>query len=158
MSGQKARSGGRNRLPASIKETKGTARQSRAKPNEPTPTPGIPLPPAWLSPEEVAAYHDLAADVKAMNVCSLYDGKALAVTASAFVDWRDAWKKVKREGTTIYRETKHGRTTVANPNVAIRADSWRRYRDGLREFGLSPQSRSSVSTLGAGKPTSEFFN
>ena len=157
MAGAKGRSGGHNRLPTSIKETKGTIKESRRKPNEPKPTPGIPLPPKWLSPEEIEAYNDLAVDVKAINTCSLQDGKALALAASAFVDWRTACKKVRREGITILRETKTGQTTIANPACTVRAESWRRYQSGLRAFGLDPQSRGGVSALPDKDQTSEFF-
>jgi P27 family predicted phage terminase small subunit len=106
---------------------------------EPTPTPGIPLPPAWLEGEALENYHRLGKNVKEMGVVSVNDGDALALTAAALVEYIVTQKKVKREGTVIQRETKFGRTTIANPNVAIRNDAWRRASDGLSKFGLDPR-------------------
>lgn len=158
MTGRKGRSGGNRRLPSIIKQTKGTERPSRRNLKEPTPTPGIPLPPAWLEGEALENYHRLGKNVKEMGVVSVNDGDALALTAAALVEYIVTQKKVKREGTVIQRETKFGRTTIANPNVAIRNDAWRRASDGLSKFGLDPRSRGTVSRLTSDEPESEFFN
>jgi len=45
------------------------------------------------------------------------------------------------------------------PQVAMVQNAWKRVLDGLREFGLSPSSRSKVSELpgGAVDPLEEFM-
>jgi P27 family predicted phage terminase small subunit len=157
MSGKPGRSGGRNRLPTSIKITKGTVRQSRTKPNEPTPTRGIPPAPPWLDAEALPHYERLGFHVNAMGVVSLHDGESLALTASALTEYLEAKRKCKNK-LTVIRHTKYGSSEVANPAASLRNDAWRRVQSGLASFGLDPRARGTVSALTQDEPESEFFN
>lgn len=170
MAGVKGRSGGQNKLPTELKQIRGTEKPSRAKPLEPKPTPGIPLPPDYFTVAQVACYDRLVANLKSLNVIALSDGDALVVGALAMDEMIMAEKEIREGGmlidisTVVVRETKRVKTTTRraaytkHPLIAVKSDASNRLFKVLQAFGMTPQSRSSVSTLGNEEEKSEFFN
>jgi P27 family predicted phage terminase small subunit len=147
MSGAKGRSGGHNRLPTAIKLAQGTLRKDRVKrraalASKPGADPAprrLPKAPVWLPDSARPYYRKLGAHALQMNVIDATHAEALAVTAMALAEFVDADELVRREGMVINQETAAGHVVkVRHPACLIRDGAWRRVRDGLRAFGLTP--------------------
>lgn len=93
-----------------------------------------------------------------MGVLTLADGKALELLCDAYAEYREARSVCEREGMTYESVSEHGSMWRARPEVAIASDAWRRIASMLREFGLTPSSRTKVQTTGEGadKPANPF--
>jgi phage terminase small subunit len=123
---------GRPRKPTALKVLHGTDRADRANPSEPRPALGA-EPPPWLPETGVAreAWDRLAAVLTEMKVLTVADAEALALACVALADYLDA---------------------PSDADNWRRADAaWKRYLYGLRDFGLTPASRSKVSAAPAGE-------
>jgi P27 family predicted phage terminase small subunit len=162
MSGKKGMStGGHNKLPTAIKELKGTLKPSRQRAARMKPPLGVPRPEKWLKGLGRQHYATLAKLVAPLKVCALCDGPMLSMTAAALAEYDEAAAIVERDGQDLRRETENGVTFYAHPATRIAADAWRRVREGLRSFGLDPQSRDSVAVIDdttATDPNADFFN
>ena len=91
-------------------------------------------------------WDELAAELDAMQVLTIADRAALAALVSAYCDWLAAQEAIDEHGLTQESGSKKtGYSTVVRPEVAMRSDSWRRYKSMLGEFGLTPSSRTRVS-------------
>ncbi len=135
--------------PTRLKVLHGNPGGRKPSRREPQPKPGIPEPPARVkaNPVALSAWKELAAELDAMGVLTLADRPALAALVSAYCDWLAADEIVDSEGLTCERTTDRGGTSVvAHPAVAIRSDSWKRYKSMLVEFGLTPSARTRIST------------
>lgn len=153
MAGVKGRSGGHNRLPTAMKELTGTLKPGRANTREPQVTYGLADAPLWLSDECREHYDRLGALALEAGVVSTVDGEALALTAKALREYLQACVEVDAQGLIVSESQvdKDGKElrikSRLNPAATARADAWRRYREGLRMFGLDPQSRGSVMAI-----------
>lgn len=79
-----------------------------------------------------------------MGVLSTADVDELALIVDALADYIEARAIVQREG-LIYESTGvNGRQVKAHPAERLAADAWRRVHVGLKEFGMTPSSRSKV--------------
>jgi P27 family predicted phage terminase small subunit len=115
--------------------------------NELEPERGTPEPPEWLSDVALGHWRTLAPELDAAGVLTVADGHALALLCEAHADWRGACEAIALHGETYTRTTAAGKSTVvARPEVAMRSDAWSRMKSMLAEFGLTPSSRSRVST------------
>ena len=112
------------RKPTALKILNGSAdhHPERANPDEPAPQviTVLPPPPAWLAPEAAPFWWDLGRGAMALNVMTVPDLYALALTAQAFVELQEAqgWQS--------------------------RSDAWKRAMAGLARFGLTPADRSKL--------------
>ncbi len=86
------------------------------------------------------------------------DGAALEVVISAYQEWRAAEAHVKKHGLVLAGA---GKIVHKNPCVGIAKDARKQVMDGLKEFGLTPASRSKV-TAGTGAkandPVADLLN
>jgi P27 family predicted phage terminase small subunit len=149
MSGVKGRSGGQNRLPNAVKELQGTLDSRRQNVREPRVTFGMPKPPRWLKSEKALEHFQAIGEVAVeAGVISTVDGNALAMAAAALCEYIAACEDVDANGLLMSESTKEGNgRTRLNPAASVRSDAWRRFREGLRMFGLDPQSRGSVVAI-----------
>jgi P27 family predicted phage terminase small subunit len=95
-----------------------------------------------------------------MRVLTAGDRVALMLLCDAYSEWRAAKEAVDTHGMTYTTVSEKGDVMVRRrPEVAIRADAWKRVLRALVEFGLTPASRAGVSTGEADDedPMAEFF-
>jgi len=127
-------SGGANKLPTVIKEMRGTNQKCRSNSNEPR-LEAVDLPPAStdLSPAEQEIWNRLRERINGMQVAAKCDVEFFRLTVRA-----------------VARADRTATDPNASVNQQIQAD--KAAADMLREWGLSPVSRSRVSQL-SGKKT-----
>ena len=153
---------GRKPKPTKLKVLHGNPGGRKLPKREPQPKAGIPKPPAWIEPgsEAMRVWDEFATELDSMRVLTLADRAALAALVSAYVDWREACVEVEREGLTYASVGAGGGYLIRpQPAVAIRSDSWKRYKSMLAEFGLTPSARTRVSANPHDKasPLAEFL-
>ena len=123
--------------------------------SEPIGTRGIPKCPTWLSPKAKQAWKEMGGLLDDMRVLNLEDKFALELLCHTYSIWRTASNVINRRGPkgglTYKAKTEHGERFLARPEVAIEADSWRRIKSMLSEFGLTPAARSKVKASMVGK-------
>jgi P27 family predicted phage terminase small subunit len=160
MSGTKGHSGGRNRLSTAEKKRRGTLRKVRQALREPRYTVGLPTPPGHLTARARAFYLRVGARLVANRVLTEGDGERLALLAHSHDEFLAADELVRDEGMVLKRRTEDGdETSYRHPACIVRDGAWRRYVDGLRAFGLDPQSRGGVSVIDDEKedPEAQYF-
>jgi P27 family predicted phage terminase small subunit len=164
--------GGTNKLPSEIKHVRGTERASRVNHDEPVVTPGIPKPPDTFTRSQREAYASIVESLKLVNVTTLADGHVIAIAAIALDELNRLDDELKDldsymidVSTVQVRETKRVKTTTrraaytVHPLLKAHSDAWQKFRTILREFGLTPQSRSGVKVIAKdGDGGNEFFN
>lgn len=140
---------GRKRLPTKTKELKGTLQPCRANKKEPKVAIMKPDCPEWLPEEAREFYHEISDMLKDMNIIGKADKTMLSLFANTYMEWRQANDFLKERKATSYTtiSTAGDKIYKAYPEVAMRSDAARRLQSLASEFGLSPASRSKVSTL-----------
>ena len=144
---------GRPRTPTALKVVKGTAQACRMNKNEPKPPPGLPSCPPHLSDEAKAEWRRITPKLKEMRLLSHVDRAALAGYCELWARWQKAEKMIQESGEVI--TTPNGSLQVS-PWISIAHRSLVELRKFASEFGLSPASRSKVSTLPEPEKDNEF--
>ena len=133
-----------------LKELRGTLRHDRQNSRAPTPEPGLPLMPPHLTPGAADVWNELAPLLESMRVVTVADGYALELLCEAYAEYRQARAVLAKQGLTYTTKTASGSVMERKrPENAIAADSWRRAKLGLSNFGLDPASRGRVETIAA---------
>jgi P27 family predicted phage terminase small subunit len=138
---------GRKRTPTSIKEAKGTQRKSRRNPAEPQVIPEEPIL-DWQTddPEVVAWYERFKGYLRGENRLSKSHETILWLAA------RRAWEiqlldlEIFDNGRTYVAENRHGEVLKSNPAVGQKNEAERHLHSLLSELGLTPASKSKVSS------------
>ncbi|KKM86469.1 hypothetical protein LCGC14_1278650, partial [marine sediment metagenome] len=121
---------------------------------EPKPPVGDVRAPRWLSPKGGWAWRRIAPVLREMGLLTTADPHALALLCEAYAEYVEAREVVNRDGST-YESTRlcgKGEDTFvvtmvrARPEVAIASDAWKRVRTMMQEFGMTPSSRSRISS------------
>jgi len=141
---------GRKPIPTRMKILRGNPGKRALPANEPRPTAGIPKMPSKLSSRARRAWRSIGPELDRMGVLTVADGTALELLCDAYAEWKDARQVVIVDGATYETVSKHGKMTRTRPEVAIAADAWRRIAVMLREFGLTPSSRTKVEAAPTG--------
>lgn len=150
--------GGRKRKPTQRKIVEGTARPDRANPNEPTPAPGRPEAPVFLSGDERAYFGLIVARLTAEQRASSSHTEAIALLAQRFVEIDDASMIIQRDGRIYESKTTQGGLMIrSHPAVAQRSEAMRHAQSLLAELGLTPASLSKVSAPGGAAPGNAFL-
>ncbi len=148
---------GRKAVPTHIKLLRGNPGKRALNKREPKPARGVPRMPAHLSRRAKAAWKSIGPALDAMGVLTLADAKALELLCDVYAEYRAAREVTERDGLTYETFGPTGSMTRPRPEVAIASDAWRRMASMLREFGMTPSSRTKVSTAGADdKPGNPF--
>ncbi|MBO4334430.1 MAG: phage terminase small subunit P27 family, partial [Desulfovibrio sp.] len=144
-SGEKIMSGtsksGRKRLPAGIKELKGTLQNCRENKLAPKPGKTTLEPPAYLNDIAAVDYRRKAELLDRLGVFKEGDDVALSAYAEAYSRWIDAVEHLRQNGQIL---TGKDGQPMRNPvlfNINNALDQMYKY---LTEFGLTPVSRSRV--------------
>lgn len=146
---------GRPRVPTKLRVLRGNPGKRPLPVNEPQPDAGRPRKPRHVTGIAAEEWNRLTELTMAMQVLTEADGPMLEATVIAYAEVRRATTVLNRKGITYSARTKSGVRTYARPEVAIRADAWRRYVTGLSHFGLSPSTRGKVQTVAPDRPQSK---
>jgi P27 family predicted phage terminase small subunit len=152
--------GGRAPLPTALKALQGTLRPDRVNPHEPKPAAlGEEVgrkPPNWIHDLAARRYwRELVPILQAANMLAVTDTTALSVLAVAYGRWRKYEDFLQKHGETYEAAGQAGALGVLGPAILQRPRPEVHMRDKaedrlltlLREFGLTPSSRSRVSAL-----------
>lgn len=120
--------------------------------------PKVPAP-DWMDAIAAAAWDRLFPLLEDMRVITAADWMALELLCQAYAEYRDAVERIRKQGPSIWVETKSGGYMMPNPAIRERNDAWRRVLAGLIHFGLTPSSRARIQVLpkdDEGDPFAEF--
>jgi len=121
---------------------------------EPQPPRGRPSCPAWLDREAKAEWRRTVPLLDAMGIIAKVDRAALAAYCSIWSQWRDAEEKLRKFG-PLLKPTASG-YIAQSPLVALARSSLEAMRQFMREFGLTPASRTRLQVLPQSNEPDEF--
>lgn len=144
--------------PTVVRLLKGNPGRRPLNKDEPVPPAGIAKPPQWLKGRSHQVWELLAPILARMKVLSSADAHALALLCDAYAEYLDARDVVRKDGATY--ESRHFQMDEAGhtvekvmirprPEVAMAQDAWKRVRQMMQEFGLTPSSRSRIEIPGS---------
>ena len=140
--------------PTSLKLIQGTYRKDRAAPNEPQPEPGVPTCPAHLKGEARREWKRIAPVLQSMGVLTKADRPSLAGYCSAWEDYVESDKILRKEGRFV--QSPNG-FPMQHPAVNAKAKALTLMKQYLALFGLSPSDRTRVSVPEKPKKESNPF-
>lgn len=148
---------GRPRKPTALKVLQGNPGKRALPGSEPKPPVASSSPPEWLDDYAREVWEQISPLLVGMRVLTEADAPGLVLLASAWSDWRKADEVIQRMGASfeVKEWDRNAEEFVVvgyrrRPEVADRADSWRRVRLALSDFGMTPAARSKVSMAGDG--------
>lgn len=136
--------------PTALKELQGNPGKRPINKLEPKPKTGEPPMPRDLSAPARKVWKRMVKMLLKLGVLTVADGDALAALCEAKALWREALDDVRQNGITISMEaaTRNGAVTVSkkNPAISVMDSQAKIVKSYLESFGLTPSSRTKVST------------
>lgn len=144
-------------LPTKLKILKGTAQQCRINKKEPKPKSDRVKMPSGLSLEAKKCWRSVSKELSAAGVLTNMDVHALSLYCEAYARWIDANRQIEKYGTVIKAPSGY---PVQSPYLAISNKAFDQMRAMLVEFGMTPSSRTKVSTtnVDTDDPLADFIN
>ena len=139
---------GRKKLPSKLKVIKGTYRKELENPNEPVYDIEIPDPPKHLSERALKEWTRMSEVLYKQGLLTEVDRACLAAYCQLYGRWQEAEEDLKKQA--IWIETIQG-NVIQNPLVGIANTAIKLMKECLIEFGMTPASRSKVSSKNGGK-------
>jgi P27 family predicted phage terminase small subunit len=145
--------------PTPLKRLEGTWRPDRANPAEPEPPKLLvgSRPPRWLRDKLARRYwRELVETLAPIGILAVTDQTALALLAHTFGEWRRWAEACERIDEPTYGD----QVVRLRPEFGLRDEAEKRLLVLLREFGLTPSSRTRIRALGAPAstdPAEEFL-
>lgn len=136
---------GRKPKPTALKELEGFPGKRKPNANEPKPRPGTPPCPQSLSPKARQEWKRITAELRALNLLTQLDRAALAIYCNAWARWVEAEEQVAKLGAVVKSPSGF---PIQNPYLAIANAAGEHMRKIMTEFGLTPASRTRISTGG----------
>jgi len=138
---------GKNKLPANLKQLKGTYRKSRELVNEHL-TSGVPEKPSNLTPGAVRYWHMLIDRLIKIGTVDIADDFALAILAESLNEYEAMTHFLNKNG-RVYSFTNNKNETCIRPRPEIRIqnDCWTRIFQLFKEFGLTFKSRINITPI-----------
>lgn len=143
--------------PTALRVLRGNPGKRPMNKREPKPLRGLPRTPAHLSPRAKAAWKSIGGELDRMGVMTAADATALELLSTAYADYRAAHDVITKEGQTYESISTYGTLRRQRPEVAIASEAWRQIASMLREFGLTPSSRTKVATTGGADESDNPF-
>lgn len=135
---------GRKPRPTAMKIALGNPGKRPLNQREPKPVTAIPTCPAHLSPTAKAEWKRLVRHLHALGIMSDLDRAALAAYCQAYGRWVEAERRLKETPTLLRTPAGYVQPSpwlaIANKNVEL-------MHKFMSELGLSPSSRSRVTTV-----------
>jgi P27 family predicted phage terminase small subunit len=120
--------------------------RNRKRGRKPSAARGIPQAPEYLSELERAEWRRVAKLLKAAGLLEALDKTALAAYCNCYATWVDANSHIKDEGMVIVSTMGF---PIQSPYVGIANKALANMMAILREFGMTPASRSKLPTKSA---------
>lgn len=134
------------------------SREPQRRAGEPQPEVALPACPEWL-PERVRdKWDEIGGELVKLGVMTTVDSLALAMLCEALADYFEFSDAMEKSGAVACSE-KGG--VYQHPNASLRSNAWMRLMKALREFGMTPSSRTAVRAVkqpAKDNGKSRFFN
>jgi P27 family predicted phage terminase small subunit len=109
---------------------------------------GAPAKPSHLTPAAAQVWDNIMPDLENRRVVTRADQYALVLLCEAYSEYVQAREVLAEKGLTYETENAQGNVMVRKrPETGLAADSWRRAKVGLANFGLDPASRGRVESV-----------
>jgi P27 family predicted phage terminase small subunit len=147
--------GGRGRpVPTALKIVRGNPGHRPINKAEPMP-PSDAAMPAWLSPEAQEHWPLIAGQLRDAGILTVIDAPALALYCESFARWKNANDQVVKYGAVVKSPNGY---PIQSPFLAIANRAHDQMVRLLAEFGMTPSSRSRVTTMkkDEGAPFAKF--
>ncbi len=135
---------GRKPIPTALKLVSGNPGKRPLNKREPRPAHSIPTCPAHLSPSAKAEWKRLARQMHVLGIISQLDRAALAAYCQAYGRWVEAERKLKETPALIKLPSGY---IQPSPWLGIANKQLELMHKYITDLGLSPASRSRVSTM-----------
>jgi P27 family predicted phage terminase small subunit len=133
---------GRRPKPTKLKEITGNPGKRALNKSEPRPS-GVPTCPRWIIGDARKEWNRISKELIAIGLLTSVDRAALAAYCVSYGRWSEAEQRIQKTGLLIKSPTGN---VQKNPLVLIAEESMRLMRGFLGEFGMTPSSRSRIST------------
>jgi len=143
---------GRRPKPTALKRAQGNPGGRPLSKNEPKPG-GTPTCPKHLDKNAKAEWKRISKELTSLGLLTNVDRAALAAYCQCWSRWVSAEEGIAKFG-TILKSPKSG-FPIQNPHVSIANTALDLLRKFMVEFGLTPSSRSRLTT-GTAEPTDSF--
>lgn len=150
---------GRKPLPTQMKILRGNPGKRALNNSEPKPTKKIPPCPRHLSKEARKEWRRVSKELFALGVLTVVDRAALAAYCQAWARWVEAEEAMQAPDFKMVATTDKGYQHIS-PWAQVAGQALKQMRAFLTEFGMTPASRSRVTTQAPEKeadPYSEFL-
>lgn len=128
--------------PAATRKKEGSYRADRhGSPALPVTIPDMP---EDLSESAQDCWKEVAKQCKYAGVIATIDGTALRMLSESYAQYIEANRLIQRDGLVLVETTQHGTRHKMNPAVAVRNAAWKQVYDCLRQFGMTPSSRTGL--------------
>jgi len=141
------KSAGRKPKPSNVHKLHGNPGRRKRNQREPKPEVVVPDPPAHLEGDALEEWDRVVPELRALGLISAIDRNSLAAYCQAYARWVEAEAKLKQYGQIVKSPAGY---PMQSPYLGIANTALKFMRDFATEFGMTPSSRSRVST--AGKP------
>jgi P27 family predicted phage terminase small subunit len=142
---------GRKKKPTVLKKLSGTDQKCRIDPNEMTgeSITKIPPPPRWFSKTAKKIWRENTRALVDSKVIQQLDMQMLAAYCNELAKYLDAEQMMEQTGGAVIHEvTKYGTRKMVNPWHRVAMDALDKAQRIGSEFGLTPSSRTKVSSIG----------
>lgn len=137
---------GRKKLPTVIHLANGNPSKKKFSPDEPMPPAVIPECPKFLDKYAKQEWKSISVQLHEQGLLTSVDGAALALYCQAYARWRRAEEEIQK--TDMIMKASTG-LLITSPWIGISNKAVDHCLKFLREFGLTPSSRASL-TVGKG--------
>lgn len=139
---------GKKPLPTQLKIVKGTAQSCRINAKEPKPASDQIKMPVGLSTEAKKHWKQVVKQLNEARIITNLDSVALGMYCEEYATWSTAHAAIAKHGSVIKGK---GGFPVQSPYMNIANKAFEHMRGMLIEFGMTPSSRTRISTVDDGK-------
>lgn len=144
---------GRRPTPSAIKALNGNPGKRAINKNEPKPATTMPECPDHLDDEAKREWDRISKELHAAGLLTTIDRAALATYCTAWSRWVDAENQLRKHGAVVKSPSGY---PIQNPYLSIANKAMTLMQKALVEFGMTPSSRSRISTEPSGEATDEI--
>lgn len=134
---------GRKPKPSNVHKLHGNPGKRARNTKEPRPAVCIPKPPKHISRIAKREWRRVTPELEALGIISEIDRSALAAYCQTYARWVSAEEKLAKYGEIVKSPNGY---PIQSPYLGIANTALKFLRDFAAEFGMTPSSRSRVST------------
>lgn len=132
-------------MPTKLKLLNGETDKRRLNDREPEPTGDLPPCPEYLTGTAREAWNRFAAQVSSCRIATDLDATALELLCAAYAIYLDNLQKTLQHG-AVWMEKGESAIPkfVYSPHWAVMNKEWKKVKEMLCQFGMTPSSRSGI--------------